>query len=279
MQTRGDMMAIFWYILIAYISIFIHEMGHYSSAYFFGVKATDVITGMGFKVISFKTKYTTFTFNIIPGGGMTIYPQSQELKLSRYKQFIILGSGVTFNYLAAILATTFYFETSLLNGFMAFNEMIFNFIQTLFTLFSFNDMLTPQVGMTDSIELIANQFTTIKFILFIFIFMNLLLFLFNLLPIPFFDGGQMLSLYTDPLLYKIGISAKQLNLIKTSINQLVGILLITIACLPIINEIHLYLTQNHLSTQVMIKWALIIIGTILIKRLLTSIIQHFKLNK
>ena len=81
------------------------------------------------------------------------------------------------------------------------------------------------------------------------------------------------------LLYKIGISAKQLNLIKTSINQLVGILLITIACLPIINEIHLYLTQNHLSTQVMIKWALIIIGTILIKRLLTSIIQHFKLNK
>ena len=139
MQTRGDMMAIFWYILIAYISIFIHEMGHYSSAYFFGVKATDVITGMGFKIISFKTKYTTFTFNIIPAGGVTIYPQSQELNLSRYKQVIILGSGVTFNYLAAILATTFYFETSLLNGFMAFNEMIFNFIQTLFTLFSFTD--------------------------------------------------------------------------------------------------------------------------------------------
>ena len=243
------------------------------------LKPLTLLQAWDLKLSPSKQNIRPLPLTLFPGGGVTIDPQSQELKLSRYKQFIILGSGVTFNYLAAILATTFYFETSLLNGFMAFNEMIFNFIQTLFTLFSFNDMVTPQVGMTDSLELIANQFTTIKFILFIFIFMNLLLFLFNLLPIPFFDGGQMVSLYTDPLLYKIGISAKQLNLIKTSINQLVGILLITIACLPLINEIYRYLTQNHLSTPVMIKWALIIIGTILIKRLLTSIIQHFKLNK
>lgn len=272
-------MVIFWYVLIAYISIFIHEMGHYLSAYLFGIKATNVITGMGFKIFSLKTTYTKFTFNIIPGGGVTIYPLNEEQKLPTYKQFIILGSGSLFNYIAAIFATTFYFETSLLNGFVAFNQMIGNFIHTLLTVFSFNEIIAPQIGMTDSIELIANQFTIIKFILFIFIFMNLLLFLFNLLPIPFFDGGQMVSLFTDPLFYKLGISHQHLDSLKTLINRLVGLLLIIIASLPIINEIYLHLTQSHLSMQVMIRWTLIIIGAILIKRLFTLIIHHVKLNK
>ena len=31
-------MAIFWYIFISYISIFIHELGHYWSAYFSELK-------------------------------------------------------------------------------------------------------------------------------------------------------------------------------------------------------------------------------------------------
>ena len=48
-------MAIFWYMFIAYISIFIHELGHYSSAYLFGIKANQVITGMGFKILSFNS--------------------------------------------------------------------------------------------------------------------------------------------------------------------------------------------------------------------------------
>ena len=104
----------------------------YTSAYLFGIKATDVITGMGFKFFTFKTKSTTFRFNIIPGGGVTIYPQNQELTLSRLKQFIVLGSGVTFNYIAAVCATTLYLKTSPIAGFLAFNQMIINFIKTLF---------------------------------------------------------------------------------------------------------------------------------------------------
>lgn len=269
-------MAIFCYIFIAYISIFIHELGHYSSAYLFGIKANEVITGMGFKILSFKTKHTTFIFNIIPGGGVTVYPQNQTKKISRLKQFIVLGSGVFFNYIAAILATTLYIETSLFHAFIIFNKMIQNFIYTLFTLFSLTDVITPKVGMIDSIELISSNFTTTKFILFTFIFMNLLLFLFNLLPIPFFDGGQMLSLYIDPLLYKMGLSESKLDLIKNQINRLVGVILILLAIIPIINEIYLYLTQNSMSLQSITKWILIIIGTILIKRIITSI---FQLNK
>lgn len=272
-------MAIFWYIFVSYISIFIHELGHYSSAYLFGVKATDVITGMGFKVFSFTTKYTTFTFKIIPGGGVTVYPSNDELKLSIFQQFVILAAGVFFNYLAAILATAMYFETSLINSFFAFNQMIKNFIYTLFHLFSFSEIMVPQVGLTDSIELIAHQFTMIKFILFIFIFMNLLLFLFNLLPIPFFDGGQILSLFIDPILYKIGFTESLLNTIKRQINHFVGFLLIIMASVPIINEVYKYFTNTHLSPKLILRWILIILGAILIKRLLTSIFQHFKLHK
>lgn len=278
-KRKGDTMAIFWYIFISYISIFIHELGHYWSAYFFGIKATDVITGMGFKLFSFSTKHTTFTFNIIPGGGMTIYSSNEELNLSTFQQFIILGSGVSFNYLTAVIATTLYFQTSLVKGFFAFNQMIVSFIYTLFNLFSFNDLIAPQVGLTDSIEWVAGQFTTIKFILFIFIFMNLLLFLFNLLPVPFFDGGQMLSLLIDPILYKIGIKENLLNKFKERINQLVGILLIVLVSIPIINEVFNYFQTTHVASKPMIRWMLIILGAILIKRLFTSILHHFKLNK
>ena len=272
-------MAILLYIVIGYINIFIHELGHYLSAYIFGLKATDVITGMGFKFLSFKTKYTTFTFNIIPSGGVTIYPQNQEIKLSRLQQFIILGSGVTFNYLTAILATTLYLETTLFKGILAFNQIIIKFIQTLFTLFSWNDILAPQIGITDSIELIANQFSLVKFILFIFIFMNLLLFLFNLLPIPFFDGGQMLALYLDPLLYKIGITPIQLDRVNVGINKLFGILLTILTCFPIGNEIYHHFTQHRLSSQTLIKWAFILTGIILIKRIFYSMIHYVKANK
>ena len=106
--------------------------------------------------------------------------------------------------------------------------------------------------------------------------MNLLLCLFNLLPIPFFDGGQMLSLYIDPLIYKIGISESKLDLIKNQLNRLVGVILIVLALIPIINEIYLYLTKNPMSFQSITKWILLIIGAILIKRIIISI---FQLNK
>lgn len=278
-KRKGNTMAIFWYIFISYISIFIHELGHYCSAYLFGIKATDVITGMGFKLFSFSTKHTTFTFKIIPGGGVTIYSSSEDLNLSTFQQFIILGSGVTFNYLTAVIATAIYFETSLVRGFFAFNQMIVSFIYTLFRLFSLSDFIAPQIGLADSIEWVAGQFTMIKFILFIFIFMNLLLFLFNLLPVPFFDGGQMLSLFIDPILYKIGIKENQLNKFKERLNQLVGILLIILVSIPIINEITSYFKNTPFSSKSIIRWILIILGAVLIKRLFTSILHHFKLNK
>lgn len=269
-------MAIFWYVFVAYISIFIHELGHYTSAYLFGVKATDVITGMGFKFLSFKTKHTTFRFNIIPGGGVTIYPQNQALTLPRFKQFIVLGSGVTFNYLAAVCATTLYLQTSLLSGFLSFNQMILNFLKTLVTLFSFDHFLAPHVGMAESIGMIADQLTTVKFVLFIFMFMNLLLFLFNLLPIPYFDGGQMISLYIDPLLNKLGLSEKILERIKILINQLVGILLLFTACVPLMNEAYHLITNHYLSLHDLVKASLIIVGGLLIQRLLVAFFKSTK---
>ena len=186
---------------------------------------------------------------------MTIYPQNQALTLPRFKQFIVLGSGVTFNYLAAVCATTLYLQTSL---------------------FSFNHFLAPHVGMAESIGMIADQLTTVKFVLFIFMFMNLLLFLFNLLPIPYFDGGQMISLYIDPLLNKLGLSEKILERIKILINQLVGILLLFTACVPLMNEAYHLITNHYLSLHDLVKASLIIVGGLLIQRLLVAFFKSTK---
>lgn len=89
----------------------------------------------------------------------------------------------------------------------------------------------------------------------------------------------MLSLLIDPILYKIGIKENLLNKFKERINQLVGILLIVLVSIPIINEVFNYFQTTRIASKPMIRWMLIILGAILIKRLLTSILHHFKLNK
>ena len=67
---------------------------------------------------------------------------------------------------------------------------------------SVHDFLIPDTSFTESIEIIANENTLQQYALFIILFMNVLLFLFNLIPIPFFDGGQIVSILLDPFLIK-----------------------------------------------------------------------------
>ena len=173
-------MAIFLYILIAYVSVFIHEFGHYISAYLFNVKATHVITGMGFQLFSIQTKSTRFIFNILPGGGVTIYDPNDERKLSIFHQIIVLLSGVTLNYLTSVICASLYINESLVKGFHYLDHLMLTFIHNIFSMLSFKDLMFPNHSFNDSIQMIAQDHTLKHYILFIFIFMNLLLFLYSL---------------------------------------------------------------------------------------------------
>lgn len=269
-------MAILLYISIAYVSVFIHEFGHYIVAYLFGVRATEVVTGMGLKVFSVQTRHTRFIFNIFPGGGVTIYNSNDEIKLSTFHQIIVLLSGVTLNYLTAALCASLYIRQNFLNGIHYLNHLMVNFIQNIFTLLSLQDLIFPNHTFNESINMIADDYSTQNFILFIFIFINLLLFLFNLIPIPFFDGGQILSLLIDPIFYKIGISTSSLEIFKDYINRAVGFFLILLIILPLIGQLYQKIMNSNNPPAELFKWILIILGAMLILRIFKTLTRLIK---
>lgn len=272
-------MPIFLYIFIAYLSIFIHEIGHYSAAYLFGIKATDVVTGMGIKIFSFKTRSTHFIFNLIPSGGVTIYDTKDQNKLNKLQQIIILLAGGTFNYLIAIIASTLYYQTNLITGLKILNILIAQFIKSLTSMLTINDFLTPDTSFTESINVIASEITLSQFTLFLFLFMNVLLFLFNFIPIPFFDGGQIISILFDPLLFKLGISEDYLELIKTLINKATGYFLLFLIIIPFVNRWYHDIMRSTNPKAELLKWILILLGAILIKRIFSTLKKLIRANK
>ncbi|EGC92560.1 MULTISPECIES: site-2 protease family protein [Turicibacter] len=272
-------MPIFLYIVIAYLSIFIHECGHYFAAYLFGVKATDVVTGMGIKILSIKTAHTRFIFKLFPSGGVTIYDLIDENKLNSFQQIIILLAGSTFNYITAVIASTLYYQTNLIEGFKILNQLISRFIISLTSMLSVHDFLIPDTSFTESIEIIANENTLQQYALFIILFMNVLLFLFNLIPIPFFDGGQIVSILLDPFLIKFGLHVELLEQIKTIINQAIGYFLVFLIVTPFLTRWYQNMMLSSNPKSELLKWILILLGAILLKRIFNTLSHLIRSNK
>ena len=57
-------------LIIFLVLIFIHELGHYSTARYFGIKVTDFSIGFGKTIFSFVDKNNTnWKISLIPLGG------------------------------------------------------------------------------------------------------------------------------------------------------------------------------------------------------------------
>ena len=57
-------------LIIFLLLIFIHELGHYSAARFFGAKVTDFSIGFGKSLFTFKDQRNTrWKISLIPLGG------------------------------------------------------------------------------------------------------------------------------------------------------------------------------------------------------------------
>ncbi|SVB19504.1 uncharacterized protein METZ01_LOCUS172358 [marine metagenome] len=104
-------------LIIFLLLIFIHELGHYSAARFFGAKVTDFSIGFGKSLFTFKDKKNTrWKISLIPLGGYVKikglesifqnvnqknYDNDSFQSLSLFKKIIILLAGSFFNILSA----------------------------------------------------------------------------------------------------------------------------------------------------------------------------------
>ena len=62
-------MGIIFTIVILGLIVFLHELGHFATAKYFGMSVTEFAIGMGPKIFSLKKNETTYSIRILPLGG------------------------------------------------------------------------------------------------------------------------------------------------------------------------------------------------------------------
>lgn len=212
------------------IVIVVHEFGHYFACKLFNVRTPVFSVGFDPALISFKPKKTKFQIGAIPLGGYVSINTEDLEKQSYIKKMIIILAGIAFNILFAVIVLYYlYFKNQLqkkeFTGRYDFSETEEQ--EGKSSLVSFLIKATPSnarealykdqkdsfigpIGivwlMGRSIELGFDVF------LYFLAIISLNIAFFNLLPIPFFDGGQAFGITFEALLGKT-ISAEWTNLI------------------------------------------------------------------
>ena len=70
------------FFLLLGVLIFVHELGHFSVAKFFGVRVETFSIGFGKKILSFKKGDTTYALSLFPlGGYVKMYGDNPEAEI------------------------------------------------------------------------------------------------------------------------------------------------------------------------------------------------------
>ncbi len=104
---------IFSFLILISIIVFVHELGHFSFARFFGVRVLDFSIGFGKSIKSWETKSkTVFNLRLLPFGGyvkmngeeISVKSQSSDSYTSKkyYQKLLITLGGPIFNFILAI---------------------------------------------------------------------------------------------------------------------------------------------------------------------------------
>lgn len=123
-------MTIILFLLILAALVFVHELGHFVSAKFFGIRVDEFAIGFPPKVFGWKSGETKYSLNIIPlGGYVKIFgedPDDESLNgpdskrsfvnAAKWKQIIILLSGIFMNIIFAWLLISASFNFGLLTS-------------------------------------------------------------------------------------------------------------------------------------------------------------------
>lgn len=113
------------FLLVLTVLVFVHEMGHFLVARFFGIRVDDFAIGFPPRIWSFMYKKTRYAINLLPlGGYVRIHGESPDDELTpdsilakpKWQQALVLVAGVTFNiifaWLILSLSLTFGTKTS-----------------------------------------------------------------------------------------------------------------------------------------------------------------------
>lgn len=113
-------LSILIFVLILGFLVFIHELGHFLAAKYFGIKVKEFGLGLPPRVWGIKRGETIYSLNWIPVGGfVSIEGEDDQTKVkrgsfgsvNRFKRAIVLVAGVAMNFLLAVVIFSFVFAS------------------------------------------------------------------------------------------------------------------------------------------------------------------------
>lgn len=188
-KEKKDLLYMFAGLCGISLVIIIHECGHFLFARLFGVPVNTFSLGFGPPLIQIPFNNTIFQIAMIPFGGY-VEMDPQVLALQPYAQkMIIMLAGILFNIIFAV-AVLFYYKINNQKSVRPFVEKII----------PKKDQRSVIIGPIGIIRIIG-QSLAISYQLFwsMLAIISLNIGLFNLIPLPFFDGGKALIFTIEAL--------------------------------------------------------------------------------
>lgn len=174
------------YVFLIFISIIIHELGHYIASNIYNVRVSKFCIGIGPRILKFKKYGTEFELKLFPIGGYICNNEDDIEKIKFWQEWIIDLAGVFNNLIISIISLSMYY-----------NKNVFHVTRILFArimkpfymeLINFNNYIQP---LEENILFIQNNVPINQYLM-LFGILNIILFTFNLLPLPILDGGQLI---------------------------------------------------------------------------------------
>ncbi|HKI04199.1 MAG TPA: site-2 protease family protein [Thermoanaerobaculia bacterium] len=186
-------------LVLLSLLVLIHEAGHLIAAKMVGIPIADFSVGLGPKIWSRRRGRTEYSFRAIPLGGFVMPAVTDEDDFRTFalrKRLAYFLGGPLANLAAAVVlfavlnvaARGFSFGAVLIDPFRQIVEECWQVLVSLPGLFKHPGKLSGPIG----IVVLGGKVAAAGKLLQLAISLNVSLAVFNLLPIPVLDGGQIL---------------------------------------------------------------------------------------
>jgi Predicted membrane-associated Zn-dependent proteases 1 len=177
-----------------YISLALHEFGHYIASKVFNLKVRECCVGTGPSILKFSFKETRIYFRLVPIGGYVGTDEEELNKVDLLQYWIIVLAGVLMNYMACLISLYIEAYKGISYSFKVLIVSIRNFLYV--TSLNSYHLEGSMKNFIDSVNstLIGLSIWEILFCV------NGALLIVNLIPIPFLDGGQILIITSKRIL-------------------------------------------------------------------------------
>jgi len=166
------------------IIVFVHELGHFLAAHLFSVPTPTFSIGFGPALIKLPLGDTIFQLSLLPLGGYVEINQEILAQQPYLYKMIVILAGIIFNIIFSVIIASYYRQSAAQESSPA---------QTCLEYIRANSKKSGIIGPIGLIHMIGQSFLINKHIFWVMLsIISLNIALFNLLPLPFFDGGQAL---------------------------------------------------------------------------------------